>query len=344
MSLALGQQVNVTTVVGGVSYPVSATLASAPPTITAPVDIATWNNNAANHVQWARAVANPPAAYLLTMLGNHAADWPTDGYLVLPGSQTDYDIGPGALAPDSYQLFVGSLDERSIPAATSDSVLDLAVFAYRDVQVSSVVSPPASATIKNLLIDTNDPTALIKGTTRQLNARAIYTDFSDPYNHRTGTWSSSNPAVVAVSAQGKLTALANGTAQISIAYSGFVATVMISVFQPTTISTGPATSSTALQTGPGHAGYGTLGGASLALPLTGKWTAALNGPVSYPVVANSKVFVTTAAPAQPHPSGYGSSLYALDVTSGAVVWGSRGSTGHLQTLRCLPTIGAGCSW
>ncbi|MBS0377451.1 MAG: PQQ-binding-like beta-propeller repeat protein [Proteobacteria bacterium] len=47
------------------------------------------------------------------------------------------------------------------------------------------------------------------------------------------------------------------------------------------------------------------------------WTRNLGQPVSYPLIVNGKVYVTTAEP----NSGYGSLLYALDATTGATVWG-----------------------
>ncbi len=48
-----------------------------------------------------------------------------------------------------------------------------------------------------------------------------------------------------------------------------------------------------------------------------RWSVVLNGPTSYPVIADGKVFVTTSH-AGP---GYGGWLYALDAATGATVWG-----------------------
>lgn len=47
------------------------------------------------------------------------------------------------------------------------------------------------------------------------------------------------------------------------------------------------------------------------------WTLDLGAPVSYPLIANGKVFVTTANP----DGSYGSRLYALDAHTGAMLWG-----------------------
>jgi len=321
LNLQPGQHVDLTVTVAGVNYTVSSNLSNDYPGIDQPVVNTTWNNNASNHVQWTDAAAGAGASHLLGLLGANTADWPADGFVLVPGSQNSYDISPGNLLPDSYLLLVGSLKEIDVPGAATGSALDLAVFAHRDVQVSSVADPPSGVSIKDIVIDTYDPTALVVGTSRQLNARARYTDFSDRYITGLATWSSSNLAVLTVSPQGNVTAVAPGTAQLSISYSGFLMSVTVSVFQPTAIPAGAATRSTALQIDPAHSGYVTLGGAGIALPLSGRWTATLNGPVYYPVVANGRVFVTTAAPALSHPNGYGASLYALDVTTGAIVWG-----------------------
>jgi len=54
-------------------------------------------------------------------------------------------------------------------------------------------------------------------------------------------------------------------------------------------------------------------------PLTRAWTRDLGASVSYPVIVDGKVFVTAANGAG--PAGYGTSLHALDATTGADVWG-----------------------
>ncbi len=61
-------------------------------------------------------------------------------------------------------------------------------------------------------------------------------------------------------------------------------------------------------------------GAQAADSLTGnlqaRWTKDLGGNVSYPVVAEGKVFVTVA-----NATGYGTKLHALDLATGAPAWG-----------------------
>jgi outer membrane protein assembly factor BamB len=47
------------------------------------------------------------------------------------------------------------------------------------------------------------------------------------------------------------------------------------------------------------------------------WTRNFGAPVSYPLIADGMVFITTAKPS----GGYGNKLYALDAATGATVWG-----------------------
>ena len=55
---------------------------------------------------------------------------------------------------------------------------------------------------------------------------------------------------------------------------------------------------------------------SLSGDLVARWTRDLGGNVSYPVVAEGKVFVSVA-----NASGYGTKLHALDLATGATAWG-----------------------
>jgi outer membrane protein assembly factor BamB len=56
---------------------------------------------------------------------------------------------------------------------------------------------------------------------------------------------------------------------------------------------------------------------SIARPLTQRWSRDFTGPVSYPLIADGKVFVTVADVPN---FGYGTTLYALDQATGATLW------------------------
>lgn len=70
----------------------------------------------------------------------------------------------------------------------------------------------------------------------------------------------------------------------------------------------------AYQIDPAHSGQTA---SSDTLPLSKKWSVNLGGPISYPIIAQGRVFVTVAN----NPSAYGTQLYALDATSGQTIWG-----------------------
>src|SRR5579875_3723432 len=55
---------------------------------------------------------------------------------------------------------------------------------------------------------------------------------------------------------------------------------------------------------------------TLPASATQRWSVTLNGTASYPIIAEGKVFVTTAS-----TSGSDGWLYALDAATGAVAWG-----------------------
>jgi outer membrane protein assembly factor BamB len=77
----------------------------------------------------------------------------------------------------------------------------------------------------------------------------------------------------------------------------------------------PPDSSVAYQADTFHDGKVT--GGTEKPPLLKVWARDLGGRVSYPVVVDGKVFVTAST----RGSGYGTSLYALDATTGIDVWG-----------------------
>jgi outer membrane protein assembly factor BamB len=59
--------------------------------------------------------------------------------------------------------------------------------------------------------------------------------------------------------------------------------------------------------------------APLSFPASATWSTVLNGPTSYPLIADGKVFVVTGASAI--TSDRGASLYALNSQTGAILWG-----------------------
>ncbi|MBI5549026.1 MAG: Ig domain-containing protein, partial [Deltaproteobacteria bacterium] len=91
---------------------------------------------------------------------------------------------------------------------------------------------------KSLISVTLTPSkaTLQKGATQQLTATAGYDDEAFAVVTGEATWTSSNEAVVTVSAAGLATAVAEGTAVIQAAYSGFTAKATIDVTAATLVS------------------------------------------------------------------------------------------------------------
>lgn len=114
-------------------------------------------------------------------------------------------------------------------------------------------------------------------------------------------------------------------AQISATDVASVATANVTVTKsgssPTSAKTvsivAPSIEATAFQINAQHNGAINFANivAPSAFPLASKWTAALNGPPSYALVAGGNVFATAPV------SGGGSELYAFSVATGATVWG-----------------------
>jgi len=108
--------------------------------------------------------------------------------------------------------------------------------------------------------------------------------------------------------------------QAAIPRTSSFAEVVTSTTAPTSVATatptpiaGQSTQAVAYQINPAHTGAIQL--ASLVPPLVQKWTFRPGGAISYPLIAQGHVFVTVADP------NYGTRLYALDESTGQIIWG-----------------------
>jgi outer membrane protein assembly factor BamB len=99
-----------------------------------------------------------------------------------------------------------------------------------------------------------------------------------------------------------------------------MASTTVSVFQPNPSPPPPLSQSVAYQIDYAHSGRATFGGGALSFPPTAHWAVTLDGNlISYPIVADGKVFVLSNAP--PAGASYGTTLYALDAQTGSFAWG-----------------------
>ena len=79
-------------------------------------------------------------------------------------------------------------------------------------------------------------------------------------------------------------------------------------------TTGTADQAATYQINPTHSG--SPGSSALTTPLQPGWTIDLGGPVSYPLMGQSYIYVTVTNPTTTHPN-----LYAINYRTGAVAWG-----------------------
>lgn len=318
--LVAGQQVNLSVVVGGITYTASAAMHNHYPAITDPSADTLWNSRAAHRVRWS-SIPNANANHMFFLAGYRTEGWPANGIIDLPASLNSYDIPADALAPDDYLVLVGLSEEFLVPAARPGSELRLAMFGYQPVTVERGNVP----TVRDLFIENViNPLSIGVGSSRVLGTIAIDDDNLRQEVTTTASWSSSDPAVVSVAA-GRITGLAAGNAVVTASFGGRSTTRSITVYAlpPQTQQPAPLRASVTFQGDHAHTGYLTVGGSGPSLPFTGKWSVNLGGMVSYPLVANGRVFVTVAGA----PAGQ-SGLYALDVGTGAVAWGPVGSSTH----------------
>lgn len=321
LALNPGAPVNLSVTVGGVNYTATLNQFDTYPSIIAPAANTTWFSQASNLINWSGTSPRSTARFTLGLfdsIGNIV--WPSaDTMLTLTTDQHSYTINANVLSAGSRLLFVGIVDVASIAGATPGSGLAIGGFNFAPLTVSSTL-PPANVTLQTLEVSPASLTLGI-GKTSQATVTGLYSDGSRQDLTTRAIWTSSDPAKVTVSSSGLLTALLSGSVVVTAQYNGVNATATVTVFQPTPSPTPPLSQSVTYQIDYAHSGRATVGGTGPVFPPTATWSTTLNGDVSYPIVAGGKVIVMTRTNPAANGTSYGTSLYALDETNGAVVWG-----------------------
>lgn len=312
-----GATIAASVTVNGIPYVASTRQFDTYPEITTPLESMSWTNSVSNEVRWNGTSSRPGAQLLLRMLGPSGQDWPSSGWVNPGAAATSHAVPAGALSALDYVLLVGYADVAEFPGALPGSAFILGGFDQRHVSVRN--PPPAPPDVTALTFKTQRPVAVGVNGTRQLAVEATVSccTFSDWTTK--AEWSSSNSAILTVNGTGIVTGVAPGSANVIATYNGVTASMPVRVYQPTPLPASPSTASTAFQGDHTHAGYLTLGTAP-SLPLTNRWTASFAGKVSYPVVADGRVFVVVDRSVPPNDV-LGPSVYALDVNTGATLWG-----------------------
>lgn len=212
-------------------------------------------------------------------------------------------------------VLVGLVDVLPLPGAARESGFLLGGLTYTPITVQ-ITSP---TTLASIAIDPPAVT-VAPARSRQLTLTGRYSDASQRDLTIAATWSSSDTSKATVSSTGLVTGVGTGSATISAQFDGLTTTSRITVFQSTPSPQPPLSQAVAFQIDYAHSGRATVGANGPTFPPTATWSRTLNGPVSYPIIAGGKVFVTTGVNAS-DPNGYGTSLYALDLATGAIAWG-----------------------
>lgn len=316
LNLSPGAAVALSVIVGGVTYAASGTQFGAYPAILTPASGSTWSTGSDNIVSWSGATPDSSSRYALGMFdtsGNLV--YPSNGtFLILPATESSNTISANTLSAGSRFLLVGIVDALPMPGAAQGSGLVIGGFQY-----SSVTLQNASSTLTGVTV-TPQAITVSPGKTAQLTAQGAYADGSTLDITTQAAWSSSDSSKVTVSASGLITGVAGGDAVVTAALGGFSGTANAHVFVPNPSPAPPLSQSVTFQIDYAHSGRATVGANGPTFPPSANWAVTLNGPVSYPIIAGGLVIVTTGVNAT-DPTAYGTSLYALNLTTGATVWG-----------------------
>lgn len=317
LTLAAGAAVTVKVSVNGATYTASGTSSSTFPSITAPMSGISWSGGIDNMVAWTGALPDNTAEYAVGIeTTSGTLVYPSTGYLLTAGAtQTSTTVPADTLANGSYDVVVGIVDLLSFPGAGPNSELAFGGFAYASVSVVS--GPPPS--LSSVAIAPS-AVAVSTGKTLQLAAVATFSDGSTQDVTTQATWSSANTSTLTVSSGGLITGVAPGNAAVSAQYDGQTAGLTATVYTLNLSPVPPLSQTVTYQGDYAHSGRITFGASGPSFPPAGHWSVTLGGTLtSYPIIAGGMVFVTTDL--SPTGQATGNSLYALDETTGSIVWG-----------------------
>lgn len=315
ISVNAADSITLSVTVGTTTYTSSATQFTAYPTITSPLTGATWVSVESNLAAWSGVAPTTSSLYALGVFDtNGELIWPAGGSVeILPATTTSYTIAPWSLTTGDRLLIVGLMDMVGIPNADPDSGLIIGGFNYVPIAVINARPP----TLLSIAVTPNNPTVTV-GKTKQLTATGSYSNGSTLDLTTQVTWQSSDPAKATVSTTGLVTGQNYGSTTVTATLGSISGSTSVNVFQPTPSPTPPLSQSVTYQIDYAHSGRAVFP-YSITFPSNPAWSVTLNGAISYPLIAGGMVYVTTSSPVT--GTGYGTSLYALDEQTGAIVWG-----------------------
>src|SRR5258708_4933940 len=314
--VAPGSTVTLSVTAGGATYTASGTQFTSYPAISAPLPAATWVSSATNVVAWSGGAPSANSAYALGVLDStdpaNQLVWPSGNTLqVVPSSTTSFSINPNSLTVGNRLVIVGIATIVDVPNAAPHSGIVLTGFNYVPI---SVTDNTAAALL--YIAVTPQSQTIVKGRTRQFTATGTYSDNSTRDLTTQVTWISSDTSRATISATGLATGIDFGSATITAASGSIFGSALLDIFLPNPSPPPPLNQSVTYQIDYAHSGRAVFGN-PLTFPATPTWSVTLDGAVSYPLIADGKVFVTTSGGG----NSYGTTLYALDKQTGSVVCG-----------------------
>ena len=257
---------------------------------------------------------------VMAMDGIGRMSWPaSDRFDVLGDSNLRRFELPAGAAGNNTAGFVAAGIARSTPitGAASGSTLTLAAFSMAELFIQS--SDPGIARLDIA------PRWISIGVGRQQPLSAL--GYSNPAT--TGhtsmqdattrvAWTTDDPRIAVVDSEGVLRGVGAGTTTVRIVSGGLSAAASVRVLAGRTAP--PSSDITTLRVDTAHTGVAGAAavGAGSPFPTAPRWTAAIRGSLSYPLIGDGKVFVL----ALPWDSNGDSRLrlHALDPTTGADAW------------------------
>lgn len=316
VATAPGGTVSINVRVGGATYVASGNQFTSYPTISAPSAGASWSPVISNIIGWSGGAPTANALYGIGILDagdpNGQLVWPLSRFLDIESlGTTGVTVPPNNLSMGSRLVIVGMVTILDIPGAADGSGLVLGGFNYVPITVVA-----ANITVLQSIAVTPQVSTVAKGGTRQFTATGTYSDASALDITTQVTWSSSDTSKATVSATGLVSGVDSGSPTITATLQGISGSTTTNVFQTNPSPSPPLSQSVAYQIDYAHSGSATVG-SPITFPSSPAWSVTLNGPVSYPLIADGKVFVITGAGGSP----YGTTLYALDQQTGNNAWG-----------------------
>jgi outer membrane protein assembly factor BamB len=319
LALDPGALIEVRVALNGKTYTASTTLFANYPALNAPVANDWWYAGDLHQLEWS-SMAGDTETYALGII-SAAGDivWPADGrFQIASLGTTQASVGNWALRAGDFYALIGQRKIVDFQGAAPQS--GMAVRSFSQAPISAFDSP---ITLQSIAITAASQNIALNDAV-QLTAIGTYSNNRTKDITNSVLWSTWDASTATVSATGKVSAARIGQTKIqaSVADPQVYNNLSVNVYRDTsssaTSAAAPLSQAVAYQIDYAHSGVVSLR-APLSFPASATWSTALNGPTSYPLIADGKVFVVAGASAI--TSDRGASLYALNAQTGAILWG-----------------------